>query len=51
MRKSFMSKKHRPPSSIGAKLPTLGEQFGRLEDQIQKIGGQPLPTPKNPRRK
>ena len=32
-----MSKK-RPPASIGAKSQTLGEQFGRLEDRIQKIG-------------
>ena len=48
--KLFMAKKP-PPASIGAKLPTLGEQFGRLEDRIQKIGGQPLPAPKNPRRK
>lgn len=46
-----MTKKSRPPSSIGAQLPTLGEQFGRLEDRIQKIGGQPLPAAKNPRRK
>jgi hypothetical protein len=46
-----MSKKPRPPASIGAKLPTLGEQFGRLENRIQKIGCQPLPAPKNPRRK
>ena len=38
-----------PPASIGAKLPTLGEQFGRLEDRIQKIGGQPLPRLKTPR--
>ena len=44
-----MAKKSRPPSSIGAKLPTLGEQFGRLEDRIQKIGGQPLPRLKTPR--
>jgi hypothetical protein len=51
MRKLFMTKKSRPPSSIGAKLPTLGDQYGRLEDRIQKIGGQPLPAPKNPRRK
>jgi len=46
-----MTKKPRPPASIGANLPTLGEQFGRLEDRIQKIGGQALPTPKNLRRK
>ena len=45
-----MSKK-RPPASIGANLPTLGEQFGRLEDRIQKIGGQPLPSLKNPKTK
>ena len=51
MRKLFMTKKSRPPYSIGAQLPTLGDQYGRLEDRIQKIGGQPLPTPKNPRRK
>ena len=43
--------KPRQPASIGTKLPTLGEQFGRLEDRIQKIGGQPLPALKNPRRK
>jgi hypothetical protein len=49
VRKLFMTKKQRPPASIGAKLPTLGEQFGRLEDRIQKIGGQPLPRLKNPR--
>jgi hypothetical protein len=46
-----MTKKSRPPSSIGAQLPTLGEQFGRLEDRIQKIGGQPLPRLKNPKTK
>lgn len=51
VRKLFMTKKPRPPASIGAKLPTIGEQFGRLEDRIQKIGHQPLPAPKNPRRK
>jgi hypothetical protein len=51
MRKLCMPKKTRPPASIGAKLPTIGEQFGRLEDRIQKIGGQPLPAPKNQRRK
>ena len=50
MRKLIMTKK-RPPASIGAKLPTLGEQFGRLEDRIQKIGGQPLPRLKNPKTK
>ena len=44
-----MAKKPRPPASIGAKLPTLGEKFGRLEDRIQKIGGQPLPRLKNPK--
>jgi hypothetical protein len=44
-----MTKKHRAQASIGAKLPTIGEQFGRLEDRIQKIGGQPLPRLKNPR--
>jgi hypothetical protein len=47
--KLFMTKKPRAPASIGAKLPTIGEQFGRLEDRIQKIGGQPLPRLKNPR--
>ena len=51
MGKLLMAKKPRPPASIGAKLPTIGERFGRLEDRIQKIGGQPLPAPKNPRRK
>ena len=44
-----MTKKSRPPSSIGAKLPTIGEQFGRLEDRILKIGGQPLKRLKAPR--
>jgi hypothetical protein len=51
MRQLFMTKKPRPPASIGAKFPTLGEQFGRLEDRIQKIGGQPLPRLKNPKAK
>ena len=32
-----MAKKPRPPASIGAKLPTIGEQFGKLDDRIQKI--------------
>ena len=41
--------KKRPPASIGAKLPTIGEQFGSLEDRIQKIGGQPLPRHKSPK--
>ena len=50
VRKLIMSKK-RPPASIGANVPTLGEQFGKLSDRISKIGGQPLPAPKNPRRK
>ena len=49
MRELCMPKKTRPPASIGAKLPTLGEQFGRLEDRIQKIGGQSLPRLKAPR--
>ena len=49
MRKLCTPKKPRPPASIGAKLPTLGEQFGRLEDRIQKIGGQSLPRLKAPR--
>jgi hypothetical protein len=49
VRKLFMSKKPHAPNSIGAKIPTIGEQFGRLEDRIQKIGGQPLPRLKNPR--
>jgi hypothetical protein len=44
-----MANKPRPPASIGAKLPTIGEQFGRLEDPIQKIGGQPLPRLNRPR--
>ena len=44
-----MSRKPRPQASIGAKLPTLGEQFDRLEDRIQKIGGQPLKRLKAPR--
>jgi len=51
MGKLSMSKKIRPPASIGAKVPTIGEQFGRLEDRIQKIGGQPLPRLKNPKTK
>ena len=51
MGKLFMAKKSRPPASIGAKMPTLGEQFGILSERISKIGGQPLPAPKNPRRK
>jgi hypothetical protein len=51
MRQLFMTKKPRPPASIGAKFPTIGEQFGRLEDRIQKIGGQPLPRLKNPKAK
>jgi hypothetical protein len=46
-----MAKKTRPPSSIGANVPTIGEQFGKLSDRMPKIGGQPLPAPKNPRRK
>jgi len=46
-----MPNKPRPPASIAAKLPTIGEQFGSLENRIQKIGGQPLPAPKIPRRK
>jgi hypothetical protein len=46
-----MSKKPHAPNSIGAKIPTIGEQFGRLEDRIQKIGGQPLPRLKNPKTK
>jgi hypothetical protein len=46
-----MTKKSRPPASIGAKLPTIGEQFGKLDDRIQKIGGQPLPRLKNPKTK
>jgi hypothetical protein len=50
VRKLFMTKKPRPPASIGAKLPTIGEQFGRLEDRIQKIGGQTLPTLKSPKK-
>jgi hypothetical protein len=49
MRKLFMTKKPRPPASIGAQLQTLGDQYGRLEDRIQKIGGQPLPRLKTPR--
>ena len=49
MGKLFMAKKTRPPASIGAKLPTIGEQLGRLEDRIQKIGGQPLKRLKAPR--
>jgi hypothetical protein len=49
VRKLCMPKKARPPASIGAQLPTLGEQFGRLEDRIQKIGGQSLPRLKAPR--
>ena len=44
-----MSRKPRPQASIGAKLPTIGEQFGRLEDRVQKIGGPPLPRLKAPR--
>ena len=44
-----MPKKPRPPASIGAKLPTLGDQLGRLDDRIRKIGGQPLPRLKAPR--
>jgi hypothetical protein len=51
MGKLFMAKKPRPPASIGADVPTIGEQFGKLGDRISKIGGQPLPAPKNPRRK
>ena len=46
-----MAKKTRPPSSIGANVPTIGEQFGKLSDRIQKIGGQPLPHLKNPKSK
>ena len=46
-----MAKKPHPRASKSAKLPTLGQQFGRLEDRIQKIGGQPLPAPKIPRQK
>ena len=46
-----MAKKPRPPESIGAKLPTIGEQFGKLDDRFQKIGGQPLPRLKNPKTK
>jgi len=51
MGKLFMAKKPRLPASIGADVPTIGEQFGKLGDRISKIGGQPLPAPKNPRRK
>jgi hypothetical protein len=51
VRKLIMTKTPRPPASIGAKLPTIGDQFGRLEDRIQKIGGQPLPRLKNPKTK
>jgi hypothetical protein len=46
-----MAKKPRPPASIGASVPTIGEQFGKMSDRISKIGGQSLPAPKNPRRK
>ena len=49
MRKLSMAKKPRPPASIGASIPTIGEQFGKLSDRAQTIGGQPLPRLKTPR--